>query len=292
MATATKDAPMKAKDYKSVVPPTWCAGCGDYGVLNAVLKVFAERQVDINNTALVSGIGCSSRFPYFLKTYGMHTAHGRALPVAAGVKMANPDLEVIVFGGDGDGFSIGGGHVPHVVRKNTDLTYILMDNSIYGLTKGQVSPTSAVGMVTTTTPYGAPDMPVNPLLYTLAYGATFVAQGYSSKGKQVQELVSKALDHKGFSFINIISPCPTFNKINTFDTYKELVEEIPEDHDTSDINKAISIAVAAKQGGKVPVGLLYQTQSPTLVDRLTDIREKANGTSDFDVNKVIDLYKA
>jgi 2-oxoglutarate ferredoxin oxidoreductase subunit beta len=282
---------MKAKDYKSTIPPTWCPGCGDYGVLNAVLKSFADLKIDINNTVLVSGIGCSSRFPYFVKTFGMHTAHGRALPVAAGIKMARPDQEVIVFGGDGDGFSIGGGHVPHVARKNTDLTYILMDNAIYGLTKGQVSPTSATGMVASLTPYGVPDNPVNPLAFCLTYGATFVAQGYSSKAKKVQELVTKAIQHKGFSFVNIISPCPTFNKVNTFDYYKDLIDEIPEDHDTSDLNAALAIALKAKDG-RVPTGLLYQTQAPTLVDRLDEIRKKAGGVDDFDINEVINAYKA
>lgn len=283
-------APMKAKDYKSTVPPTWCPGCGDYGVLNAVLKAFADLSIDINNTVLVSGIGCSSRFPYFVKTYGMHTAHGRVLPVGAGVKMARPDMEVICFGGDGDGFSIGGGHVPHVVRKNTDITYILMDNSIYGLTKGQCSPTSQTGMVTVTTPYGAPDNPVNPLAFCLTYGATYVAQAYSSKPKMVQELVTKAIQHKGFSFVNIISPCPTFNKVNTFDSYKDMIDELPEDHDSSDLNAALAIALKAKEG-RVPVGLLYQRQAPTLLDRLTEIRQKAGAADDYDLNKIIDPYK-
>jgi 2-oxoglutarate ferredoxin oxidoreductase subunit beta len=260
-------------------------------VLNAVLKAFADAKVDIDNTALVSGIGCSSRFPYFVKTYGMHTAHGRALPVAAGLKIARPDLRVIAFGGDGDGFSIGGGHVPHVVRKNTDIVYILMDNSIYGLTKGQCSPTSQVGMVTTTTPYGAPDNPVNPLAFCLTYGGTYVAQAYSSKTKQVQDLVAGAMAHKGFAFVNIISPCPTFNKINTFDTYKELIEDIPADHDTSNLAAAMAIALKAKSGGKVPVGLLFKTERPTLIDRLTEIRKKAKGDDKYDINKIIDDYR-
>ncbi len=286
----TAAAPMKAKDYKSTVPPTWCPGCGDFGVLNSVLKAFADLALDVNNTVLVSGIGCSSRFPYFVKTYGMHTAHGRALPVAAGVKLARPDLEVIVFGGDGDGFSIGGGHVPHIARKNTDLTYILMDNSIYGLTKGQVSPTSQMGMVASTTPYGAPDNPVNPLAFCLTYGATFVAQGYSAKPKVVHELVKKAIEHRGFSFVNVISPCPTFNKVNTFDFYKELIEEIPAEHDTTDLNAALAIALKAKEG-KAPTGLLYQVQAPTLVDRLDDIRKKAGGSADYDINKIMDAYR-
>ncbi len=286
----TLAAPMKAKDYKSVIPPTWCPGCGDYGVLNATLKAFADLQLDVNNTVLVSGIGCSSRFPYFVKMFGMHTAHGRALPVAAGVKLGNPDLEVIAFGGDGDGFSIGGGHVPHIVRKNTNLTYILMDNAIYGLTKGQSSPTSDQGSPGSITPYGVPDNPVNPLAFVLTYGGTFVAQGYSSKPKVIQELIIRAIKNPGFSFVNIISPCPTFNKVNTVDSYKEKVYEIPEDHDVTDLSAALNLAFD-KEEGKVPMGVLYNKPRATLTERLDEIRKKAGGTDDYDINKIIETYK-
>jgi 2-oxoglutarate ferredoxin oxidoreductase subunit beta len=291
MTTPSVEA-MTWKDYKSEVPPTWCPGCGDYGVLNAAYRAFADLNIDPDNSVMVSGIGCSSRFPYFVNAYGMHTAHGRALPVAAGVKVANPDLEVLVFGGDGDGFSIGGGHVPHVARKNTDITYVMMDNAIYGLTKGQISPTSGKGMVTKTTPYGGPDMPINPLAFMLTYGATFVAQAYSSKPKVLQDLIKRAVQHKGFSFINVISPCPSFNNINTFDYYKDKVNEVPEGHDITDVNKAIALAIDSKMSGNLMQGVFYQVERPTLVDNLKELREKAKGTKDYDVNKVIDLYKA
>ncbi len=289
--SADTAAPMKAKDYKSDVPPTWCAGCGDYGVLNSVLKAFAEMQLGLDELSLVSGIGCSSRFPYFVKTYGMHTAHGRALPTAVGLKVARPDQEVVVFGGDGDGFSIGGGHVPHVARKNSDITYICMDNSIYGLTKGQMSPTSGLGMTTTTTPYGVPDNPMSPVLFCLAYGATFVAQAYSSEGKKLTELVKQAIAHKGFSFINVVSPCPTFNKVNTFDSYKGNIEAVPEDHDTSDLSVAMKLISDSKAAGKTVTGLYYKAERPTLLDRLGEIQKKAKASADFDVNAVIDIYK-
>lgn len=278
------------KDYKSDVPPTWCSGCGDYGVLNAAYRAFAELNLDPEKMAVVSGIGCSSRFPYFVRAYGMHTAHGRALPVAAGVKMANPELEVLVFGGDGDGFSIGGGHVPHVARKNTDITYVMMDNSIYGLTKGQISPTSQQGMVTSTTPYGGPDFPLNPVAYMLTYGATFVAQAISSKPKILQDLIQQAVNHKGFSFINVISPCPTFNKVNTFESYKDKVDEIPEGHDTSNLGAAIDMALRSKMEGRVLQGVFYKTERPTLLDNLAELRNKAKADPNFDLNKVIDLY--
>lgn len=293
MTTATENVPVKAKDYKSDIPPTWCAGCGDYGVLNSTLKAFAEMKLDLTQTVLVSGIGCSSRFPYFVKTYGMHTAHGRALPVAAGIKVARPDQEVIVFGGDGDGFSIGGGHIPHIARKNTDITYICMDNSIYGLTKGQMSPTSQLGMPSSTTPYGVPDNPINPLTFCLAYGASFVAQAYSSEGKLQQELIRKAVEHRGFSFVNIVSPCPTFNKLDTFDSYKGNLERVPDDHDTSDLNAAMALANKARMNlvGKTMTGLFFQEERPTLLDRLGEIQTKAKASDDFDINTVIETYQ-
>ena len=284
-------AALKAKDYKSDIRVVWCAGCGDYGVLNSVQKAFASQKLDPNNTVAVSGIGCSSRLPYFLTTYGFHSLHGRALPVATGIKLANPDLKVVVFGGDGDGFSIGGGHVPHVVRKNTDLVYIMMDNHIYGLTKGQVSPTSASGFVSTTTPYGSPDPGVvNPLAYMLTYGATFVAQSYSSNGKQTTALIEQALQHKGFAFVNIISPCLTFNKVDTFDFYKGSVMDLPEDHDSSNLVQALDRALNPPEG-KTYQGLFYRTERPTLVESLKAINKKVGGDKSRDMDTIIDTFK-
>ncbi len=289
MTTAT--VPLKAKDYRSEVKVVWCPGCGDYGVLNSVQKAFAELQLPINNTVAVSGIGCSSRLPYFLKTYGFHSLHGRSLPVGAGIKLGNPDLEVVVFGGDGDGFSIGGGHVPHVVRKNTDLTYVVMDNHIYGLTKGQVSPTSSPGFVATTTPYGAPDTTsVNPLAYVLTFGGTFVAQCFSGNPKQTAEIVKQAIQHKGFSYVNIISPCLTFNKIDTFDFYKDSVAELPEDHDNGDLVQALDKALNPP-AGKTYTGIFYKASKPTLIENLRAMNKKVGADKNYDLNKIIDAHR-
>ena len=166
-----KPAAYVAKDYRSDLKPIWCPGCGDYGVLGAVSRALAAIGRPPHEIAFISGIGCSSRIPGYTTAYGFNTVHGRALPIAQGIKLANPDLLVLVAGGDGDGFSIGGGHVPHAIRRNIDLTYILMDNQIYGLTKGQLSPTSPRGTKTPTSVYGSMEDPVNPLLYVLAYGA-------------------------------------------------------------------------------------------------------------------------
>ncbi|MFQ5585309.1 MAG: 2-oxoacid:ferredoxin oxidoreductase subunit beta [Thermodesulfobacteriota bacterium] len=281
---------LKAKDYKSTVPPTWCPGCGDYSVLNSALNAYAELGIDMDNTVNVSGIGCSSRFPYFVKTYGMHTAHGRALPAAMGVQIANPSLRVFVTGGDGDGFSIGGGHVPHVARKNVDITYIVMDNQIYGLTKGQVSPTSRPDFVATTTPYGTPDEPIDPILYTLTYGATFVARASAGNPKMLRSIIVEALNHRGFAFVDVLSACPTFNKVDTPESYKANTAEIPEGHDRKDFNKAMDLAINGVDG-KMALGVLYQVEKPTLNDKLEAINKKANGSDTYDLNKIVDLYK-
>jgi len=288
--TATAEA-LKPKDYKSDIRPVWCPGCGDYGVLNGVQSAFAALKLDLYNTVCVSGIGCSSRLPYFLKTYGFHSLHGRSLPCATGIKLANPSLEVVVFGGDGDLFSIGGGHFPHVARKNTDLTCIMMDNHIYGLTKGQVSPTSNTGMVAATTPFGSPDpASVNPLAYALTYGATFVAQAFSGNPKQLAEIIQQAITHKGFSYVNVISPCLTFNKVDTFDFYKDAFVELPADHDNSKLVPALDKAMNPP-AGKVYSGIFFKTQRPTLLENLGKLKQRAGANKNRDLNKVIDEFK-
>lgn len=288
--TATTEA-LKAKDYRSGIRAVWCPGCGDYGVLNSVQNAFAAHQLPLNSTVCVSGIGCSSRLPYFLKTYGFHTAHGRSLPVAAGVKLSRPDLEVVVFGGDGDLFSIGGGHFPHIARKNVDLTLIMMDNHIYGLTKGQASPTSNPGMVATITPYGSPDTSnVNPLAYALTYGATFVAQGFSGKPKQMDAIIQEALNHEGFSFVNVLSPCLTFNKVDTTDYFKAAFTDLPEDHDKGNLVAALDRAFNPP-AGKVYSGIFFQTRKPTMVENLRALNKKQKADKNMDLNIAVDWFK-
>lgn len=283
---------LKPKDYKSDVSPVWCAGCGDYGVLASLTMAFSRENVSPTNTVIVSGIGCSSRLPYFVTTFGMHTCHGRALPVGTGLKLARPDLKVIVVGGDGDNFSIGGGHLPHVARKNIDLTLIVMDNSIYGLTKGQVAPTSRFGMVTTTTPHGSIDIPVNPVAYALVYGASFVAQSFSSSTKLTADLISRAMNHKGFAFINIISPCPTFNKIDTFEFYKPLLKDVDEIlPDKNDRIKALSVAMSmGRDSAEIPIGLFFQEKRPSYIELLNEIKVKNRGTDDPDLEAIMDIF--
>jgi len=280
---------MSPKDYQSGIQPVWCAGCGNYGALSGIYRALVALQIDPANLVNVSGIGCSSRMPYFLNAYKMHTLHGRAGPVATGLQLARPDLDVLVTGGDGDGFSIGGGHMPHLGRSNVNLTYVLMDNHIYGLTKGQFSPTSRRDMKSYTTPYGGIEEPMRPLLYMLTYGATYVAQAYAGNAKMCAELIKGGLEHQGMAYIHILSQCPTFNKLDTADYFKSIIQDIPESHDVSDLHKAMHLIYKLKD--KEPVGLLYQTRRPTLDECMADLVEQAGGSKEYDINKIIDLAR-
>lgn len=282
---------LKPKDYKNETTSFWCAGCGHYGVLTGLLRALSEIGVDPNYLVNVSGIGCSSRLPYFVNSYKMHTLHGRAGPVATGVQLARPDLAVVVTGGDGDGFSIGGGHMPHMARKNINMTYILMDNRVYGLTKGQVSPTSQPVMKTTTTPYGGLEDPMDPVLYMLTYGATYVAQTFSGNAKLAAQLIKDGMEHKGFAFINLLSQCPSFNDLDTAVTFRNAMEQIEEGHDTSDLNAAMQAVVKAKQNGRIASGLLYKTERPTLDENMAQLVKNVSGHKGYDLRKIIDLAK-
>ena len=264
--------------YKTEAKPIWCPGCGDFAVLAALYSAFSQMDIDPTKTVIVSGIGCSSRLPVFVKSYGFHTVHGRTLPVATGIKLANPELTVLAFGGDGDAFAIGGGHIPHAARRNVDITYIVMDNFIYGLTKGQTSPTtgSAEGdghgfKLTTTNPYGQWEKPLNPLAMLLTYGASFVARGYSAKPKPLAEMYQAAIKHKGFSFIQVMSPCVMFNK--TYDELDASIIPLEGAHDTSNFRAAMDLAWDTTQDH---LGIFYQEQRPTLTDRYEAILEKGN----------------
>jgi 2-oxoglutarate ferredoxin oxidoreductase subunit beta len=255
--TITAHVEHTVEDYKSGVKPTWCPGCGDFGVLNAVYNSLRAKGYAPQDVVLVSGIGCSSRLPFFSSTYGFHTVHCRTMPIATGIKVANPNLKVLALGGDGDAFAIGGGHFIHAARRNLDVCYVIMDNAIYGLTKGQTSPTSMVGFVTKTTPKGTPDRPVNPLQLAMASGATFVARAFSGKPKELADLIVQGIDHKGFAIIDTYSPCPTFNKVNTFKYYRDQAMELPRDHNPTDVMQAWA---KAQSIDPVYLGVLYQAE--------------------------------
>jgi 2-oxoglutarate ferredoxin oxidoreductase subunit beta len=252
-------------DFKGRVDPDWCPGCGDFGVLAAVQKALVELQIPGHEVATISGIGCSSNFPGFIETYGMHTLHGRSLPVATGMKLANHAMTVLVTGGDGDGFGIGCNHFVHTIRRNVDLTYIVMDNQIYGLTTGQTSPTSRVGMKTKSMPYGNIENPLNPIALALAAGATFVARGFSGEQKHLTELIKRGIEHKGFSFIDVFSPCVTYNRDNTFQWFRPRVKKLEDnaEYDPSDWSAAMEKSLL--WGEEIPIGRFFErTDLPTL----------------------------
>jgi 2-oxoglutarate ferredoxin oxidoreductase subunit beta len=249
---------MVMADLKGKVDPDWCPGCGDFGVLAAVQKALVELQIPKHEVATISGIGCSSNFPGFIDTYGMHTLHGRSLPVASGMKLANHAMTVLVTGGDGDGFGIGAGHFVHTMRRNLDLTYIVMDNQIYGLTTGQTSPTSRIGMKTKSMPFGNVDAPVNPISLALSAGATFVARGFSAEQKHLTELLKRAIQHKGFSFIDVFSPCVTYNHDNTFQWFRPRVKKLEDNpaYDPTDFQAAMEKSLL--WGDEIPIGLFFE----------------------------------
>jgi len=281
-------ANLVAQAFKSEVKPTWCPGCGDFGVLAALYPALARLELDPAKTMIVSGIGCSSRLPFFVKTYGFQTAHGRVLPVAMGVKIANPDLTVIAVGGDGDGFSIGGGHLVHAVRRNPDITYVVMDNQIYGLTKGQTSPTSPLGIKTKSTPFGSADTPINPMAWVLASGVSFAARGFSGNPKLLTDLIVAAIQHPGFAFVQTMSPCPTFN--NTYDQWRGKVDSLPADHDPGDRLQAMAQAL---REDAIPLGVFYRQVRPTLEShtRVTDHPARGGAAAGFDVRGLLESYR-
>ncbi len=274
----------RANMYKSTVPPIWCPGCGDYAVLSGLMRAFANVDVAPKDTVVASGIGCSSRFPAFLKTYGFHGVHGRPLPLATGIKLGNPKLTVVAVGGDGDGFSIGGGHIPHAARRNVGLPYIVMDNSIYGMTKGQPSPTTPQGTRRKASPYGTLEAPLNPLAMVLAYEATFVARVFSGAVKQLISVFTEALRHPGFAFVQVLSPCVTFH--DSYAHYRELTQPLPEDYDPTDLLGAMRLAQSTNP---LYLGIFRQvTDRPEYSAAVAEIQDAAPALT---VDEVMVKYK-
>ena len=259
--------PFTIHELKGKVDPDWCPGCGDFGVLAALEKAIVDLQIQPYNVVTISGIGCSSNLPGYINTYGMHTLHGRALAVATGVKLANHDLTVVVTGGDGDGFGIGGNHFIHTMRRNVDLLYLAMDNQIYGLTTGQASPTSAIGMKTKSTPFGSVEGPINPITLALAVGCTFVARGFSGEQKQLTDLIKQGLQHKGFSFIDVFSPCVTYNHDNTYPWFKQRVKKLEDDPTYDSSNWQMAIERSQLWGEVIPIGKFFQRDDLPSLDQ-------------------------
>lgn len=263
------------KDYRVDVKPNWCPGCGDYSVLTAIQRAAVNLNIKPENFVLQSGIGCSGRISGYLNVYGMHSMHGRALAVAQGVKLANPELTVVCAGGDGDGFGIGLNHFIHAARRNVDITYIVMDNQIYGLTKGQMSPTSPHGFLTKSTPAGNPETPVMPIKQALAANASFIAQGFAGDIKKLISLIEQGIQHKGFAFINVFSPCVTFNKLYTYDWFKENLQDLDNAPDYDPTNQAMAFA-KVEEAGSFLTGVIYRNERKTYADALPGLAGKQN----------------
>ena len=257
MDTAIVIPTLRAKDYKSDVAPVWCPGCGHFAVLSAVTKALAHLKLPKERVAMISGIGCSSRLPAYVDAYGFHGIHGRALPLASGLKAARPDLTVIVAGGDGDGFSIGGNHFLHACRRNMDLTYIVMDNEVYGMTKGQASPTTQPDWAKSKlTPHGTGMRPFLPTAIALAAGASFIARGFAGDPNGLTKLLVEAIEHPGFAFLQVLSPCQTFRPEQK--EWKHLVH--PSDMAPTDDPVEAARFIQADDG--MALGLFYVRRLP------------------------------
>jgi len=262
-ATGSEERKGLTKKEVAADHPTWCPGCGDFSVLALYFKLIEKRKMWHEKVTTVAGIGCSSRFPYFVQAHGAHYIHGRALPFASGISISRPDLHVFVFGGDGDAFSIGGNHFSHTARKNIKMTYVVMDNFVYGLTKKQTSPTSPIGFKSKTDIWGSTDRPINPLKQAIAAGATFVARTTHTNANHVLKMMEAAMDHDGFGFVECLSECIEFFP-GAFDTSNPRkggkFEEVPADHDVTDEFAAYKLADEPFPG---KFGIFYQTNRPT-----------------------------
>lgn len=314
---------LKLADYKTTVHNDWCPGCGDFGIVNALQMALAEMGKERDKTVIFSGIGCSGKTSHFINTYGVHTLHGRVLTFAQGGKLANPELTVVAVGGDGDGLGIGAGHFVAAGRRNIDMTYIIFDNGVYGLTKGQASPTLKLGEKTKSLPSPNTNYNVNPIGLAVASGYTFVARAYSYDVRHLKDLIVQAVQHKGLSFLDVLQPCPTYNDINTRDWYagEDLAKESLERHsriykledthfdptvhydDEIEVNEKLAQALikSLEWGSKIPIGIFYKndlisTFTTRLTDRIPNYMEnppaKQNISKDSlsitDVSKILD----
>jgi 2-oxoglutarate ferredoxin oxidoreductase subunit beta len=279
------------KDYTGITP-SWCPGCGNFSILKAVNEALVGLGIEPYQVLIVSGIGQAGKLPHYTRCNTLNELHGRALPAAIGAKLANPDLVVIAVGGDGDGYGEGGNHFLYSMRRNHDITYLVHNNQVYGLTKGQASPTSDLGFVTKTTPEGA-GPPINPLAMAIAAGATFVARGFAGDIKHLSSLIQKGINHRGFALIDILQPCVSFNHKNTFSWYKERVYNIEENTVYDPGNNIAAFEKAHEWEEKIPIGVLYREETPSFEERrLVSKREPLvkQKLNPQDVKKLIDEF--
>jgi 2-oxoglutarate ferredoxin oxidoreductase subunit beta len=245
---------MKAKDFRSPLEPVWCTGCGDFGVLKGLTSALADLDIAPERLAIISGIGCSSRLPGYTRSYAFNTIHGRALPIASGLKLSRPEITTVVVGGDGDGFSIGIGHIPHTVRRNVDLTYAVLDNGIYGLTKGQASPTSTEEFKRDRGLAGVEERPLNPVLLVLSSGAGFVARTHAGNLPHLREMFREAIAYRGFSFVHVLAGCVTYQGPSYAETIYQRCDMLPADYDATDLSRAMEVV----RQERFSLGVIYR----------------------------------
>lgn len=283
------------KDYKTDEKSWWCPGCGDFGVLAALQRALAELNLAPHEVVIIAGIGCSGKIGNYINSYNFHVVHGRTLPAAMGVKLANRRLTVLAVGGDGDAFAIGMSHFLHAVRRNVNITYITMDNHVYGLTKGQNSPTSDRGAKAKASPNGSIESPVRPLSLAITGGCTWVGQGFSARQAQLVRLIKGAVEHEGFSFLNTISPCVTYNKVNTYDWYKEVLVDLDEDETYQPNNRAEALRRLI-QHEELVTGLVYREEAPAYESLIPGFREEPIVAQDYRIDpeewgKILSRYR-
>jgi 2-oxoglutarate ferredoxin oxidoreductase subunit beta len=274
-------------DYNVREKIQWCAGCGNFAINTALKGALAELNLPNHKVVMVSGIGCSSKNPHYVNTYGFEGLHGRPLPIASAIKLANHELTVIAEGGDGDGYGIGVQHFVHIMRRNYDLNYIVHNNQIYGLTAGQASPTSQKGMKTKTTPNGVIEVPFNPIAYAILGGATYVARGFAGDVPHLKELIKNAITHKGFALVDVFQPCVTFNKLNTYEWFRQRIYKLEgTGHDQSNKNMALQKALeeAATNYQKLPIGLFYNVPEPVYEEQLPQLKDKPLVEQDMEID--------
>ncbi|MFH1171484.1 MAG: thiamine pyrophosphate-dependent enzyme [bacterium] len=282
---------MMTERFETTHAPTWCSGCGDFAIWRAIKLALDEEKYQPHDVMIVYGIGCAGNMADRLRVYGFHGLHGRALPVAEGIKLANHRLPVIVVGGDGDGYGEGMGHFIHTMRGNHDLTYIVHDNAVYGLTKGQTAPTSPKGFVTNSTPAGVIEEPVNPLALAIAAGATFVARGFSGDVHHLSALISAGMQHRGFALIDVLQPCVTFNHLNTFDFYRSRVYKLEETKGYAVTDRAAAFVRALEWGEKIPIGILFQDENrPAYHEEVPQLAKGSLVNQPVDTADITPLY--
>lgn len=257
------------QDYASEHRPTWCPGCGDFGILTALKKALVDLEIAPHEVMIFSGIGCGSKITDYIHANGFNTIHGRPLAFATGFHLTNPRLHVIVVNGDGDAYGIGGNHFLHACRRNLDITHIVENNQIYALTKGQYSPTSDKGFRTTTSPDGAVEWPVVPTLIALAAGATFIARGFAGEPKHLAELIKQGIRHRGYALIDVLQPCVTFNKVNTYEWYEQRIVRVEEMEGYDPTDRDAAWRLCGEWGERIPIGVLYRAEGvPTYEDQV------------------------